>query len=67
MRTRGHTHVVIRAHDAAHVKRYGPFPACQRATLASMQTQMTQATGLNRHTRCVSGFREASRKRDWYR
>ncbi len=46
LRMNAHTPVVIRAHCPAHVNRYGPCPACQRASLAATQTQMDQATGL---------------------
>ncbi len=54
MRANAHTPVVIRAHCAAHVNRYGPCPACQRATLAAMQTQMTQATESERSNATAS-------------
>lgn len=45
MRPHAHTPIMVRAHCAAHVKRYGPCPACQRATLATMRAQMAQAVG----------------------
>lgn len=64
MQTNAHTPIVIRAHCEAHLNRYGPCPACQRATLAALQTQMAQATGLRSRIPTASALLPESQQKN---